>query len=57
MTPNEQIDAFSIDIGKVIDRYRREFDLSYAAAVGTLMIHAHRLMDEGQRSLEDDDDE
>lgn len=57
MTPNEQIDAFSIDIGKVIDRYRREFDLSYAAAVGTLMIHVHRLMNEGQRSLEDDDEE
>ena len=36
MTNAEQIEAFASDIQRVIDRYRMEFDLSLAAAVGVL---------------------
>lgn len=38
MSPSEQTDAFQKDIEAVIDRYRKEFDLTLASAIGTLMV-------------------
>ena len=51
MTEHEQIDAFSDDIERVIQRYRNEFQISYAAVIGILFIKAHDL---AQETLEDD---
>ena len=36
MSESEQIEAFVSDLGKVIDRYRREFQLPLATAMGAL---------------------
>ena len=36
MSEPEQIDAFAADLRKVVDRYRAEFDLTVAAAIGTI---------------------
>jgi len=36
MTQSEQIEAFVADITKVIDRYRFEFELPLATAIGAL---------------------
>lgn len=36
MTHKEQTEAFSNDLDALIDRYRQEFDLSYAIVVGVL---------------------
>lgn len=38
MTDPEQIAAFAADIQKVVDRYRAEFNLTLAAAIGTLEV-------------------
>ena len=38
MDSQEQIDAFAIELGNLIDRFRSEFDLSVAAAIGVLEI-------------------
>lgn len=38
MTDPEQIDALAADLNKVIDRYRAEFNLTLAAAIGTLEV-------------------
>lgn len=54
MTNKEQTDAFSHELAALIDRYRSEFDLSYAQVIGTLHIHAAHLAHEG---LSNDDDE
>jgi hypothetical protein len=36
MTEREQVDAFAEDLGKLIDRYRSEFDLTIAGVLGVL---------------------
>lgn len=36
MTEREQVDAFAEDLGKLIDRYRSEFDLTIAGVFGVL---------------------
>ena len=36
MTEREQVDAFAEDLGKLIDRYRHEFDLTMAGMLGVL---------------------
>lgn len=38
MSDPEQIDAFATDLKRLIDRYRAEFNLTLAAAIGTLEI-------------------
>lgn len=38
MTDPEQIAAFEADLKRVIDRYRAEFNLTTAAAIGTLEV-------------------
>lgn len=43
MTEKEQIKHLADDVDKLIERYRTEYDLSYAAAVGVLQMKAHLL--------------
>lgn len=38
MTDAEQISALAADLQRVIDRYRAEFNLTLAAAIGTLEV-------------------
>lgn len=38
MDESQQVEAFAADLRKVIDRYRDEFNLTIAAAVGTLEV-------------------
>lgn len=38
MTDSEQIAALAADLQRVIDRYRAEFNLTLAAAIGTLEV-------------------
>ena len=46
MSVREQIEAFSRDLNVVIDRYREEFELPYAAAIGVLFRLACELGEE-----------
>lgn len=48
MTDKEQTDAFANDLDKLVERYRQEFDMSYAQVVGTLEMKVHLLCDEAQ---------
>lgn len=49
MTDREQIDHFAHELDKLIDRFRLEYHIPYAAVVGTLQIKIHALCDEGLR--------
>lgn len=44
MTINEQIAHFGDELDRLIDRLRDEYDLPYAAVVGTLQMKAHLIM-------------
>ena len=46
MNNREQIDAFAGDIKRVIDRYRAEFELTLAEAIGTLEVVKLELFNE-----------
>ena len=54
MSGKEQIDAFASDLDKLIERYRLEFELTYAAVIGVLFLKAHLLCDEST-DVEDDE--
>ncbi len=46
MTDKEQTDAFANELDKLIDRFRDEFDLSYAVVCGTMLLKIHTLFAE-----------
>lgn len=46
MSDKEQIDHFANDIDNLVDRYRSEYEMSYAAFVGVLQMKIHLLCDE-----------
>ena len=46
MDQNEQIQAFAADLSRLIGRYRSEFQLSLAAAIGTLEVVKLELFNE-----------
>lgn len=48
MTDKEQTDAFANDLDKLVERYRQEFDMSYAQIVGTLYMKCHILCSEAE---------
>lgn len=50
MSEKEQIDHFSNDLDRLVERYRNEYDISYAAVVGTLQMKIHLLCDEASES-------
>ena len=53
MSEKEQIDHFANDIDNIVERYRSEYEISYASVVGVLQMKIHLLCEEaGER--EDD---
>lgn len=48
MTDKEQTDAFANDLDKLVERYRQEFEMSYAQIVGTLYMKNHLLCTEAE---------
>lgn len=59
MSDFNQPDAFHDDVVRLLDRYREEFDLSYAEAIGVLDMVKHRLLVEAlelENETEDEDD-
>jgi len=38
MSESEQVEAFAADLRRVIDRYCDEFEMTVAAAIGTLEV-------------------
>lgn len=54
MDPQEQTRALREQISAVIDRFRAEFDITYATAVGVLNLIAFDLACEG-RGLDKDE--
>jgi len=46
MTEKDQIDHFANDVDNLVERYRIEYDMSYAAVVGVLQMKIHLLCEE-----------
>lgn len=46
MNDKEQIYQFGNELDNLVDRFRQEYEMSYAAIVGTLHIKAHLLCSE-----------
>lgn len=46
MDDKQQVAAFSDDVDRLVNRYRDEFDMTYAAAVGVLFMKAQLLCSE-----------
>ena len=43
MSEKEQIDHFANELDKLVQRFRSEYEISYAAAVGVLYMKIHLL--------------
>lgn len=55
MTQEEQQDAFANDLWALIDRYRDQFDLTVASAIGVIeTVKMQVLMEETTTEVEDD---
>jgi len=55
MDDKQQIFAFAYDIDKLVERYRSEFDMTYAAVVGVLFMKAQLLCGEaGERDVDEE---
>lgn len=54
MSEKEQTERFARDVDNLVERYRSEYDLSYASIVGVLQIKVHLMCDE---MLNHDDEE
>lgn len=48
MNESEQVTHFADDIDKIVDRYRDEYDISIASAVGVLQMKIHLLCREAE---------
>jgi len=46
MTEKEQTDHFADDLDKLVDRYRSEYEITYASIVGVLQMKSHLLCEE-----------
>lgn len=46
MSDKDQMDHFCDDLDRLVNRYRSEYEMSYAAIVGVLQMKIHRLCDE-----------
>jgi len=57
MDEKEQIECFSGDLDKLLERYSDEFDMSLASQVGTLFIKIQELISNSLDSEDDDEDE
>lgn len=52
MSEKEQIDHFADDLDRLVDRYRKEYEMSYASVVGTLQMKINLLCAEAGREDE-----
>lgn len=48
MTEKDQTDHFANDLDKLVDRYRSEYEISYASVVGVLQMKIHLLCSEAE---------
>lgn len=55
MDDKQQVFAFADDVDKLVERYRNEFDMTYAAVVGVLFMKAQLLCREAGESDADED--
>lgn len=53
MSDKEQTDNFANDVDRLVDRYRSEYEIPYAAVVGVLQMKIHLLCDEASECAED----
>lgn len=53
MDAEAQIQAFAVDLDRLVDRYRDEFDITYAAVVGVLFMKANDLCRESEDTAEE----
>ncbi len=53
MTEKEQTDHFANDVDNLVERYRSEYEMSYAVAVGVLQMKIHLLCDEASERGDD----
>ena len=53
MSEKEQIDNFANDVDRLVERYRSEYEISYASVVGVLQMKIHLVCQEaGERGDE-----
>lgn len=57
MDEKQQIECFSDDLDKLLERYSDEFDMSLASQVGTLFIKIQELISMSLDVDEDDEDD
>jgi hypothetical protein len=46
MTEREQANQFEKEVNRVLEHFRQEYELPYAAAIGVLEIIKHQLIEE-----------
>jgi hypothetical protein len=52
MKDSEQTEAFATDLDRLVDRYRSEFELTYAQVIGALYLKAGFLVIEAAEGEE-----
>lgn len=55
MTEGEQIDHIANDLDRLIDRYRKEYDMTYASVIGVLHMKIYLLSAEAADRMGEDD--
>ena len=53
---NQSVEHLSNEIDKLIDRFRSEYEISYAEVVGVLHMKIHTLCDEAEERGQKEDD-
>ena len=53
MTEKEQTDHFANDLDSLVERYRKEYEISYAATVGVLQMKIHTLCAEANERIDE----
>lgn len=56
MPPNDQTTHFANDLERLINRYRDEYDITYAQLVGVLHIQSFMLCREAEQKIDDEED-
>lgn len=55
MTEREQTVQFCNELDRLVDRFSHEYEMSYAAMIGSLHMKAHALATEAQEGPDEDD--
>jgi len=48
VSEKEQIDQFANELDKLVDRFRKEYEITYASVIGALVMKTHLLCNESQ---------